>query len=220
MAGDDWLSRAAYQVVRVVVKLAVLLVNRVRVEGREHIPRTGPFVVTPVHRSVMDTPYASACTRRRMRYLGKDSLWKVNPAFSWLISALGAFPVTRGSNDLEALKRAIAVLDLGDGLVMFPEGERKSGPLVQPLYEGAVYLAGKTGAPIVPVGIGGSERALPKGARYVRPVKVVVRIGEPILVPKDGNGRLPRATVKAKTQELHDTLQRLFDEAQRAAGPG
>jgi 1-acyl-sn-glycerol-3-phosphate acyltransferase len=218
MAGDDVVSRAAYQVARILVKVAVLLWNRVRIEGREHIPRSGPFVLTPVHRSIMDTPFASACTRRRMRYMGKDSLWKVNPAFSWLISALGAFPVTRGTTDREALKRGIEVLQLGDGLVMFPEGERKSGPVVQPLYEGAVYLAGKAGAPIVPVGIGGSERVMPKGSRFIWPRRVVVKIGVPITVPLADNGRLPRETVKARTAELHTTLQRLFDEAQIAAG--
>jgi 1-acyl-sn-glycerol-3-phosphate acyltransferase len=218
MAGDDIVSRAAYQVVRTLVHLAVLVWNRVRVEGRHNIPATGPYVLAPVHRSGMDTPFAAATTVRRMRYMGKDSLWKLNPAFSWLISALGAFPVTRGKGDREAMLRAIEVLKLGDGLVMFPEGERKSGPIVQPLYEGAVYLAGKAGAPIVPVGIGGSERVMPKGSRFIWPRKVVVKIGEPIHVPLGENGRLPRATVKECTDQLHDTLQRLFDEAQLAAG--
>jgi 1-acyl-sn-glycerol-3-phosphate acyltransferase len=218
MAGDDIVSRSAYQVARAVVHLIVLLFNRVRIEGRHHIPKTGPFVLAPVHRSIMDTPYASMTTLRRMRYMGKDSLWKFNPVVSWLISALGAFPVTRGKGDREALLRAIEVLKLGDGLVIFPEGERKSGPVVQPLFEGAVYLAGKAGAPIVPVGIGGSERVMPKGSRMIWPRKVVVKIGEPIHVPTADKGRLPRSTVEQCTQQLHDTLQRLFDEAQLAAG--
>jgi 1-acyl-sn-glycerol-3-phosphate acyltransferase len=218
MAGDDVVSRIAYQVARALVYAVVRVFNRVQIEGRHNIPKRGPFVLAPIHRSVMDTPYASMTTRRRMRYMGKDSLWKFNPAVSWLISALGAFPVTRGSSDREALLRAIEVLKLGDGLVIFPEGERKAGPVVQPLFEGAVYLAGKAGAPIIPMGIGGSERVMPKGSRMIWPRKVTVRIGEPIVVPTADKGRLPRATVQDCTQHLHDTLQRLYDEAQLAAG--
>ena len=72
--------------------------------------------------------------------MGKDSLWKRQPA-AWVLSALGGFPVTRGTADREALKRCIAVLEAGEPLVLFPEGERKSGPIVQPLFDGAAYVA-------------------------------------------------------------------------------
>ena len=72
--------------------------------------------------------------------------------------------MTRGSADREALRRCVAVLEAGEPLVLFPEGERKSGPTVQPLFDGAVYVALRAGVPIVPVGIGGSERVMPKGA--------------------------------------------------------
>ena len=64
--------------------------------------------------------------------------------------------------------------------MLFPEGERKSGPIVQPLFDGAAYVAVKAGVPIVPVGIGGSERVMPKGARFIYPKKVVAIIGAPI----------------------------------------
>ena len=120
-------------------------------------------MLAPVHRSNMDTPFASCVTRRRLRFMGKDTLWKRQPA-AWFLSALGGFPVTRGTADREALKRCIAVLQAGEPLVLFPEGERKSGPTVQPLFDGAAYVALKAGVPIVPVGIGGSEAVMPKGA--------------------------------------------------------
>ena len=97
-----------------------------------------------------------------------------NRRFGWLLSALGGFPVTRGTADREALRRCIAVLEAGEPLVLFPEGERKAGPIVQPLFDGAVYVALKAGVPIVPVGIGGSERVMPKGARFIYPRKVHV----------------------------------------------
>ena len=94
--------------------------------------------------------------------MGKDSLWKRQPA-AWILSALGGFPVSRGTADREALQRCIAVLEAGEPLVLFPEGERKSGPTVQPLFDGAAYVALKAGVPIVPVGIGGSEEVMPEG---------------------------------------------------------
>ena len=103
---------------------------------------------------------------------------------------------------------------MGDPLVLFPEGERKQGPVVQPLYDGAVYIAIKAGVPIVPVGIGGSERVMPKGAKFVFPRKVHVEIGPPIPPPVAPEGkRLPRTVYKEQTQRLHDELQRLFDLA-------
>ena len=85
---------------------------RLSVEGREHVPPDGAFVLAPVHRSNMDTPIAAVCTKRRMRYMGKDSLWKVR-FFGWLLSALGGFPVSRGTIDREALARCTALLEEG-----------------------------------------------------------------------------------------------------------
>jgi len=140
-------------------------------------------------------------------------MWK-NRQFGWMLSAFGAFPVTRGTADREALRRAIEVLEAGDPLVLFPEGERKQGPIVQPLFDGAVYIAIKTGVPIVPVGIGGSERVMPKNARFIHPRKVHVEIGPPIPAPvAPEGGRLPRTVYKEHSARLHAEMQCLFDEA-------
>ena len=102
--------------------------------------------------------------------MGKDSLWKQRFP-RWFLSALGGFPVTRGTADKEALVRCIAVLKGGEPLVLFPEGERKAGPLVQPLFDGAAFVAAKAAVPIVPVGIGGSERVMPKGSKLDLPAQ-------------------------------------------------
>jgi len=218
LAGQGLGSRAFYDLARMLVRTFVRLWNRVTVEGREHVPSAGPFVLAPVHRSIMDTPYSSTVTRRRLRFMGKDSLWRANAVFAWVLSALGGFPVVRGTADREALSRCIAVLEAGDPLVLFPEGERKSGPTVQPLFDGAAYVALKAGVPIVPVGIGGSERVMPKGARFIHPDRVAVVIGAPITRQVPDGRRIPRPLIREVTDELHETLQRLFDEAQRRAG--
>jgi 1-acyl-sn-glycerol-3-phosphate acyltransferase len=191
---------------------------RLTIKGRERIPVTGPFVLAPVHRSFIDFSLTSSLTKRRMRYMGKDSLWKVRPLGA-LCSALGAYPVRRGGADREALKRTIEVLEGGEPVVIFPEGTRQSGPKVQELFEGAAYVASKVGVPIVPVGIGGSERALRKGQKLPRPVKVTIVVGDPIPPPPPSEaGRTSRRAVHELTLRLRDEVQRLFDEAQELAG--
>lgn len=213
LVGTGLPSRMFYQFGRVIVVPLMRMYTRMTINGREHVPKTGAFVLAPVHRSYPDTPIAGCVTRRRLRFMGKDTMWK-NRQFGWVLSALGAFPVTRGTADREALRRAIAVLEAGDPLVLFPEGERKQGPIVQPLFDGAVYIAIRAGVPIVPVGIGGSERVMPKKAKFVYPRKVHVEIGPPIPAPvAPVGGRLPRTIYADHSARLHAELQRLFDIA-------
>lgn len=216
LAGNGFGSRLFYRLVRNLLTLFCRTFWRTTVIGRERIPRTGPFILAPVHRSNIDTPLACTVTRRRMRYMGKDSLWKKRP-IGWILSALGGFPVSRGTADREALRRCIEVLEAGEPLVLFPEGERKSGETVQPLYDGVTYIAMKANVQVVPVGIGGSERAMPKGKKYLRPSKCVVLVGQPISPPSI-EGRASRSAVKDFSGMLHGELQRLFDDAQSRAG--
>jgi len=218
MAGNSRSSLAFYTFGRfLLVDVFARFWNRTVVVGTEHVPPAGAFILAPVHRSNMDTPYAAAATRRRLRFMGKDSLWKAKAA-GWLLSALGGFPVSRGAADREALRRCLDVLEAGEPVVVFPEGERKSGPVVQPLFEGAAYLAARAGVPIVPVGIGGSERAMPKSARFIRPSKVAIVVGEPMWVEAEAGVRVPRPAIHELTTRLHAELQRLFDTAQIKSG--
>jgi 1-acyl-sn-glycerol-3-phosphate acyltransferase len=190
---------------------------RVTFEGLEHVPPSGPFVLAPVHRSFIDFAIVSGVTKRRLRYMGKAELWKF-PPFGALLSALGGFPVHRGAADREAFRRSLEVIAGGEPLVLFPEGTRRYGPVVEDLHEGASYVAVRSGIPIVPVGIGGSERALQKGKRLPRPVRVHVVVGPPIVPPGPGERRSPsRRAVRELTQCLRAELQRLFDHAQSVA---
>lgn len=214
LTGNNLLDRVLYKGAWFIVMVFCRTWCRMTVEGRENVPKHGAFLLAPTHRSIFDTPAASGVTSRRMRFMGADKYWK-NKAFGRLLTVLGGFPVTRGTADREALKRCIAVLEGGEPLVLFPEGERKSGPLVQPLFDGAAYIAVKAGVPIVPVGIGGSERVMPKGAKFIRPSKVHVVVGKPLQVPSDVTApKAQRDAARQLTSELHTELQRLFDTAQ------
>jgi len=217
LVGQSMVTRVAYSLVRNLLLGLCKLWFRVTVSGREHLPRSGPYIIAPVHRSNIDTPLSAFVTRRRVRFMGKDSLWKQKQIGAFL-SLLGGFPVTRGTADLEALKRCVAVLDAGEPLVMFPEGTRQSGHMLHPLFEGPAYVALKRGVPIVPVGIGGTERVMRKGSKMIWPHKCHVSIGEPIAVEHGGTGRVDRNRMTEITAELSRRLQIVFDDARRRAG--
>ncbi len=208
-----------YRIVRRVFWVAGKLLWRVTFEGTDNVPAEGPFVLAPVHRSNIDFAMMSLVTRRKMRFMGKDTLWKVK-WFGQFITILGAYPVHRGVADREALRSTIDILKGGEPLVLFPEGTRRSGPTVADLFEGAAYVAARAGVPLVPVGIGGSEGALPKGSKIPRPVKVHVVVGEPIPPPplREGRRNPSRRAVHELTLKLQAELQRLFDLAQSRAG--
>jgi 1-acyl-sn-glycerol-3-phosphate acyltransferase len=204
------LGRAHYQFWRFVIAGGLRVYTRTRITGRENVPRHGPFVLAPVHRSYIDTPIAACVTRRRMRFMAKDTMWR-RRWVGWLLTSVGGFPVTRGTSDREALRRCQELLAAGEPVVIFPEGERKSGPVVQPLFDGAAFVAARARVPIIPVGIAGSERVMPKGARFIYPRPIRIVIGEAIEPQIDGDGRVPRNEVRRLTTELHAALQVLFD---------
>lgn len=190
---------------------------RLEVTGQEHVP-DGPFVLCGNHRSNVDSPVVAAVTPRRMRFMGKHTMWKYALPGKFF-TAMGGFGVNRATADREALKTCMAVLEGGEPLVMFPEGTRRSGPVVEDLYEGPAFVSARTGAPILPVGIGGSEPAMPRGSKLLRPVKITLVIGPPIPAPVGENGKRPaRRQVRELTDTLQVTLQELFDQAQRRAG--
>jgi 1-acyl-sn-glycerol-3-phosphate acyltransferase len=212
------LTRWSYAAVRGLILVVAKLFGRVRIVGGEKVPTEGAFVLAPVHRSNVDFALTALVTDRPMRYMGKDSIWK-SKALGRFVSMLGAFPVHRGSADRDALQACTDIVKGGSPLVMFPEGTRCSGPVVEELFDGTAFVAAKADVPIIPVGIGGSEAMMPKGAKFLHPSRLVLVVGDPIPPPeRTEQGRVPRSAVSALTARLHEELQALFDEAQRLAG--
>lgn len=149
--------------------------------GREHVPRSGPVILTSNHRSFLDPFVIGMVTRRPVYYVTKRELFRSRPV-AWVLSSLGAFPVVRGTGDQDMLATAKAILERGDAVLMFPEGTRvRPGPLRRPK-RGIGLLALQTGAPVVPVAIFGTEDVR-KGWR-IRPRKVRIRVGRPLTYPK------------------------------------
>ena len=214
LAGNGAFSRLFYRFARNLVLGACRLWLRIEFLGLEHVPKTGAFIIAPTHRSLLDIPIASGVTKRRLRFMGKDALWKV-PGFGRLLSALGGFPVTRGTADLEALKRCISVLRDGEPLVLFPEGTRQRGPQIEELFDGAAFVAAKADVQLVPVAIAGTEESMSKGRKGVSRGVCTVLVGKPIGFAS--SGRKSREDMTELSLRLQKELQSLFDEANRLA---
>ena len=188
---------------------------RIRVEGAEKVPVSAAFVLAPVHRSALDFVFAAMVTKRPVHFMAKDSIWKVKPA-GWLLDRAGSFPVRRGAADRQALEQCEKWLAAGDPVAIFPEGTRRFGPTVSDVFDGAAFVAARAHVVLVPVGIGGSEAALPKGAKFPRRVRVTVVVGDPIDTSSAwSSGRLgvDRKAVKALPSQLTVAVQDQFDAA-------
>jgi 1-acyl-sn-glycerol-3-phosphate acyltransferase len=181
------------------------------VEGSENIPMEGPVIIAPIHRSNIDFALSLFISQRKIFFMAKDGLFKFRP-LGWLLLRLGAFPVKRGSADREAMALAEAVLEQGHALLMFPEGTRLSGRDVKPLRDGAMFIAARAGAKVVPVGIAGSDNAMGEGQKTISRAKIHVVVGRPI-EPAVSEGRVSRSAVAAKTEELRAKLEEVYHES-------
>ena len=212
------LDRVAYRFFWSLLWLVCKAWFRFRVVGGENIPADEAYILAPVHRSYLDTPVGGMVTARRQRFLGKESLWK-NRAAGRFLTIVGGFPVERGTADRAALRACQEVLERGEPMVMFPEGTRQYGPVVEAdlMHAGPAFVAARAGVPLIPMGIAGTDHAMPGGSMFIRPIRVVMVVGEPIRPPVV-EGRIPRRVIDELTERLRVSLQECFDEAQRLAG--
>ena len=211
--GDRRSSLVLYRVARGLLRRVVNPFVRLRSAGGGRLDRPGPTILAPVHRSHLDSALIATLTQRRIRALGKESLF-TTPGVSYLCAALGAIPVQRGRADRDALKAASELLDRGEAMIVFPEGGRQSGDEVGELFDGAAWLSARTGATVVPIGVAGTDRVLPSGAWRPRRSTVAIVVGEPLAPLTGDGGRRPnRAAIRAYTAELAERLQAAQNEA-------
>jgi 1-acyl-sn-glycerol-3-phosphate acyltransferase len=165
-----------YFLVRLLLVPVTKLVFGLTATGTENIPKAGPVVIAPNHKSFWDPFFIAAVVPRRLHFMGKAELFTGRRGR--LFVALGGFPVLRGASDAEAIETSRAILERGDVLALFPEGTRVPDPERLGLpRRGATRLAIETGAVIVPTAITGTEKR-----RWHLPRRVRIAFGEPVPV--------------------------------------
>ncbi|HWC31796.1 MAG TPA: 1-acyl-sn-glycerol-3-phosphate acyltransferase [Actinomycetota bacterium] len=179
---------------------------RFSVTGADRIPDRGPVVLVSNHDSLLDIPFLAIAAPRRVWFMAKRELFEKRFG-AWFFHVLGAFPVDRGRNDLKALRAALATIEQGRALAMYPEGTRSREFL--PFLPGAAWGALATGAPLVPVAVRGTAESMPRGSVFPRRSRVSVAFGEPVEpgLERDPRRRLERAA--KLTVELRGAVERL-----------
>jgi len=141
------------------------------------VPGKGAVILAANHMSHLDPPAVGCATRRELTFMAKKELFK--GLFGKIIASLGAFPVSRGEGDTESIRHSMELLEQGHALLLFPEGTRGDGKTLQELNRGVAMLAKRTGAPVVPVGVVGTEIVLPRGAKKMTRHPIKICFGEP-----------------------------------------
>ena len=151
-----------------------------KVYGRENLPKNGGALLLSNHQSYLDPVVIAVKLDRPVSYMAKTELFEGNRIFAWFITALHAFPVRRGESDIAAVKKAIAKLQEGNILNMYPEGTRSPDGELGKILPGVVVVVRRAQVPVIPVAIVGSREAWPKGAKGINSHPVRVMYGKPL----------------------------------------
>ncbi len=183
---------------------------RVRVFGRENVPPAGGALIASNHQSYLDPVFLGMALSRPVSFMARESLFR-GFLFGALIRSLNAFPVKRETGDFSAVREAVARLERGSLLMMFPEGTRSGDGRIRNLKDGFAAIAARAGAVVVPAVIEGAHRAWPRGRALFQPRDVCVAFGRP-LAPPAATGeerRIFSQTVQCRMKELQDFLRRV-----------
>jgi len=175
--------------------------------GISNVPKTGGVVVVSNHGSHLDPPILGHALRRPVAFMAKAELFKI-PILSSVISACGAYPVSRGAGDREAIRTASNRLNQGWATGVFLDGTRQDNGRVNDPKAGAALLSARTGCPILPVAIVNSHRAFPKGSRFLQLVPIHLRVGQLIKPPLTKK----RESLLATTDEIQSVINSMLDK--------
>jgi 1-acyl-sn-glycerol-3-phosphate acyltransferase len=200
-----------YELAGIVARFLIWLLGRLELSGVENVPRSGPVILAANHLSMADPVIVAAVLPRATVFMAKDDLREI-PGMPRVIEHFGSFTVRRGAVDRDAIRRAIEVLEQGRSLGVFPEGTRsRSGAIGEP-HAGVGMLALRTGAPVVPIGISGTDEVRPTKLLWRRP-RIVVRVGKPISSERT-SGAL-RGAAHEYAEHVMEAIAALLPEKQR-----
>jgi len=145
-----------------------------------NIPRQGAFILASNHISNLDPVLLGICSVRRIDFMAKIELFK--GALGFILPKLGAFPIKRGEADIGAVKETFKRLDKGRVVLIFVEGTRRIGNEPSKAQAGAGFLAMKSGVPVVPVFVNGTDKVMAPGSKFFKRGRVTATFGEPFSV--------------------------------------
>jgi 1-acyl-sn-glycerol-3-phosphate acyltransferase len=175
--------------------------NRYRAIGKENVPSHGKVIIASNHASFLDPPLVGCALKNRyVRFLARSSLFQSRLG-RWWANNVGVVFIDRERGDLAAFKAALAVLEAGGALCLFPEGTRTLDGKLQPPKAGIGFLIIKSAAPVVPAYIDGSFTAFSKGTGRIRPTKITVSYG-PAISPEEFRQLGSDKTIHQKAAEL------------------
>lgn len=201
----------AYTIVRGVTAPARRVLARVTVINPENLPTAGPTIVAANHISFFDSVLLMFALPRPVSMLGKAE-YADNPVTEWLYCGSGMIPIRRQNTAglIQAFEQLEEVLDRSEVLGVFPEGTRSRDGLLHRGHSGAAHLALNTGAPLVPVGLIGTDKLLPTGSALIRPFqRVTIKIGEPMTTADLGFSASTTRARRAVTDRLMSKIRRL-----------
>lgn len=199
-----------YKLLHKLLGLFISVVFRCQVTGLHRIPAAGAVIIAANHISLLDPPVigCSLPAARKVHFMAKIELFKI-PVFGQIITALGAFPVRRGVSDRTAIRTALDILAQGKVIGIFPEGTRsKTGQLGRPA-AGMAMLAVKSGAPVVPAMLLGTNKIFSRECFFPR---IKIQFGEPVTLPPGCDGK--EAAEYINTAVMNE-IARMLKEAQR-----
>ncbi|MBA7642767.1 1-acyl-sn-glycerol-3-phosphate acyltransferase [subsurface metagenome] len=196
-----------YHTARLMARIILLLATRWQVKGKENIPGKGPLLIVANHLNLADPPLVAVSLTRKAIFMAKEEVFRSRFS-SYFISSFGAFPVHRGQLDRKALRQAERVLADGLALVMFPEATRSKNAQLQPAFPGSALIALRSGAPILPVGITGTEKMKGPFWMFRRP-RVTVNIGHPFHLPSV-NGKVTKTELAELTKFIMGRIAELL----------
>ena len=201
-----------YSTSNILLKGALGIFGDWKVEGRECVLPKGPLIIVSNHQSNLDPPILAVSIPRRINFMAKRGLFH-NPVASHFLKAYGAFPLNQSGNDLAAIQRSIRILSRDGALVIFPEGTRSPGAMRKAI-PGIAVIALRSGAPILPVGITGTEVIGPPWQIAIPKGKFRIRIGQPFSVPPM-EGAVVRGQLEAITTMIMERVAALLPENYR-----
>ncbi len=196
-----------YYVTRVIIRGLLKLLTRCQVKGKENIPSQGPLLIVANHLSLADPPLLGVSFSRKVMFMAKKELFHFR-LIGYFIGSLGAFSVHRGQLDRKAMRQVYQVLADGLALIMFPEGTRSLNARLHPAFSGPALIAMRSGAPILPVGIIGTEKI--RGVTWLlRRPQITVNIGQPFYLPPISS-RLTKAKLAELTNSIMERIAELL----------